>query len=194
MFMKAEYLAWWSLASAADKQTKTATTLADRAASMSPRIEVSALVPWTKAVLAVNGRRSARNAVQEAFRVGLETGNIDAFVTAYRACPILLRFLAKDREKHDQLKTVLERARDHALADSVGLRLPSAPEQPGPNVLSKREREVLQLVAQGLTNKEIGKTLFITEGTVKVHVRKICQKLGVRTRTEAAMRVSELSD
>ena len=49
-------------------------------------------------------------------------------------------------------------------------------------------------MTQGLTNKEIGRTLFITEGTAKVHVRKICQKLGARTRTEAAMRASELSD
>jgi DNA-binding NarL/FixJ family response regulator len=53
---------------------------------------------------------------------------------------------------------------------------------------------VVELVAGGLTNKEIGRTLFITEATVKVHVRKICRKLGVRTRTEAAMRAAELSD
>ncbi len=43
-------------------------------------------------------------------------------------------------------------------------------------------------------NREIGRTLFSAEGTAKVHVRRICQKLGVRTRTEAAARTSELSD
>jgi ATP/maltotriose-dependent transcriptional regulator MalT len=192
--MQAEYLALWSLAHAVAEQTREATTLAARAESMSRRIEVSALVPWTKAVLAVNGRHSGRTAAEDAFRITLETGNIDAFVTAYRACPELLKLLAKDEENHDQLKTILERARDHVLAESVGLRLPSAPEHDGPSILSKREREVLQLVMQGLTNKEIGRTLFITEGTAKVHVRKICQKLGARTRTEAAMRASELSD
>jgi DNA-binding CsgD family transcriptional regulator len=193
-FMKAEYLAWWSLALATAKEAKRATTLADRATSMSPRIEVSALVPWTRAVLAVNIRRSARLATQEAFRIGVETGNIDAFVTAYRACPELLQLLAKDRGNHDQLKTILERARDHTLAESVGLRLPAVAETEGPSLLTKREREVFELVAQGLSNKRIGRTLFITEGTAKVHVRKICRKLGVRTRTEAAMRISELSD
>ena len=59
---------------------------------------------------------------------------------------------------------------------------------------SRREREVLDLVSQGLTNKEIGRTLYIAEGTVKVHVRKICTKFGVRSRTEAAMRAAEMSD
>ena len=68
------------------------------------------------------------------------------------------------------------------------------PEAGGLSVLTRREREVLDLVSQGLSNKEIGRTLFIVEGTVKVHVRSICRKLGVRTRTEAAMRASELSD
>jgi ATP/maltotriose-dependent transcriptional regulator MalT len=192
--MHAEYLAWWSLAHAVAEQTRDATTLAAHAESMSRRIEVSALVPWTKAILAVNGPRSARDAAEGAFRIALESGNIDAFVAAYRARPELLELLVRDEANHSELRLILERARDHALAESVGLRLPPAPEQEGPTILSKREREVLQLVAQGLTNKEIGRTLFITEGTAKVHVRKICQKLGVRTRTEAAMRASELSD
>jgi DNA-binding NarL/FixJ family response regulator len=58
--------------------------------------------------------------------------------------------------------------------------------------LSKREREVLELLSQGLLNKEIARLLFISESTVKVHVRKICQKLGARTRTEAVMRACEL--
>jgi LuxR family maltose regulon positive regulatory protein len=192
--MHAEYLAWWSLAHAVAGQTRDATTLVARAECMSRRIDVSALVPWTKAVLAVNGRRSARNAAEGAFRVALESGNIDAFVSAYRARPELLELLVREKANHGELRIILERARDHALAQSVGLRLPSAPEPEGPRILSKREREVYQLVTQGLTNRQIGRTLFITEGTAKVHVRRICQKLGVRTRTEAAMRASELSD
>ncbi len=190
--MEAEYLAWWSLALAVAKQAREAAALSDRASLMSPRIEVRALIPWTRAVLAVNRRRSALSTAEEAFQIALDTGNIDAFVTAYRACPELLQLLAKDEVNHDQLKTILERARDHDLAQSVGLRLPSAPEQPGLAVLTKREREVLELVTQGLTNKEIGRVLFITEGTAKVHVRKIRQKLGARTRTDAAIRATEL--
>ena len=45
--------------------------------------------------------------------------------------------------------------------------------------LSRREQEVLQLVAQGMTNPRIAKALFITPGTVKVHVHHILEKLGV---------------
>jgi DNA-binding NarL/FixJ family response regulator len=51
--------------------------------------------------------------------------------------------------------------------------------------LSGREIDVLKLMGQGKSNKEIGSRLFITEGTVKSHVRRIFAKLGVITRTEA---------
>jgi two-component system NarL family response regulator len=60
-----------------------------------------------------------------------------------------------------------------------------APSQPE---LTPREREVLHLVALGITNREAAKALFISEATVKVHVRHIFEKLGVHTRTEAALR------
>jgi LuxR family maltose regulon positive regulatory protein len=58
--------------------------------------------------------------------------------------------------------------------------------------LSARELEVLQLVAQGLTNREIGERLFIALDTVKGHNRRLFGKLQVRTRTEAAARAREL--
>jgi DNA-binding NarL/FixJ family response regulator len=51
--------------------------------------------------------------------------------------------------------------------------------------LSPRELEVLQLVAKGLSNKEIGSALNIVEGTVKIHVTNILAKLGVLDRTQA---------
>jgi two-component system, NarL family, response regulator len=52
--------------------------------------------------------------------------------------------------------------------------------------LTTRELEVLQLMAAGKSNKEIGTVLLVTEGTVKAHVNSILQKLGVSGRTEAA--------
>jgi DNA-binding NarL/FixJ family response regulator len=52
--------------------------------------------------------------------------------------------------------------------------------------LTRREREVLPLVAAGLTNKRIAERLFISENTAGVHVSNILGKLGVGTRTEAA--------
>jgi len=51
--------------------------------------------------------------------------------------------------------------------------------------LSDREREVLQLLANGKTNKEIAAGLFVSEATVKTHVENILRKLGVTDRTEA---------
>ena len=58
--------------------------------------------------------------------------------------------------------------------------------------LSERELEVLRLVTAGLSNREIAEKLVISPGTAKTHVHNICGKLGVRNRTEAAVRAKEL--
>ena len=193
--MQAEYFAWWSLAHALTNNRREAMTMARLAETMSPRIEVNALVTWTRAVLrANNDEASKRTAIDNAFATALETGNIDAFVSAYRGCPEVLHVLVAERKNHDQLITFLGRAHDHRIAQTVGLTMPQLPAQNGLAILTRREQEVLDLVSQGLTNKEIGRTLYITESTVKVHVRKICTKFGVRSRTEAAMRAAEMSD
>ena len=61
-----------------------------------------------------------------------------------------------------------------------------------PEPLSEREIELLRLIASGLSNKEIGETLFITEGTVKNHITHILGKLSVRDRIQAALKAKEL--
>jgi two-component system, NarL family, nitrate/nitrite response regulator NarL len=53
--------------------------------------------------------------------------------------------------------------------------------------LTSREREILQLIGTGLTNREIGKQLFLSEKTIKHFVTNILQKLQVRSRVEAAL-------
>lgn len=58
--------------------------------------------------------------------------------------------------------------------------------------LSERELEILRLLAVGNSNREIAHRLFITEGTVKNHVTNILGKLGVRDRTQAALRAKEM--
>jgi DNA-binding NarL/FixJ family response regulator len=58
--------------------------------------------------------------------------------------------------------------------------------------LTKREYEIALLVGQGKSNKEIGQTLFITEGTVKNHLTKILDKLKLRDRTQLALLVKSL--
>jgi two-component system nitrate/nitrite response regulator NarL len=53
--------------------------------------------------------------------------------------------------------------------------------------LTERERQVLKTIAGGFSNKVIGHKLGITEGTVKVHVKNLLHKLGLRSRVEAAV-------
>jgi two-component system nitrate/nitrite response regulator NarL len=62
-----------------------------------------------------------------------------------------------------------------------------SPEASTKNVLTPREREVMDLVAQGLSNKHIGLQLRLQEKTVKHHMTQILTKLGVTNRTEAAL-------
>jgi DNA-binding NarL/FixJ family response regulator len=64
-------------------------------------------------------------------------------------------------------------------ASSVGSQLPQ---------LTQRERDVLRLLADGLSNEEIGKRLFISSETVRTHVRKAMSKLDADTRTQAVAR------
>ncbi|MFC4068927.1 response regulator [Actinoplanes subglobosus] len=71
-------------------------------------------------------------------------------------------------------------------------RLPAAPTGPDRDrekieALSGREREVLVLLAQGLSNAEIGQQLFVSEGTVKTHVYRLFTKLGCENRVQAAL-------
>jgi len=67
-----------------------------------------------------------------------------------------------------------------------------APDAGLPEPLSSREREILALLSQGLSNREIATRLSLAEGTVKNHITTILQKLGVEDRTQAALRAREL--
>ena len=75
-------------------------------------------------------------------------------------------------------------------------RLPDddAASRPQPLVvpLSDRELEVLRLLADGSSNREIAGALFLAEGTVKNHVTNVLAKLGARDRTQAALRARGL--
>ena len=67
-----------------------------------------------------------------------------------------------------------------------------APNAGLPEPLSERELEVLKLIAQGFSNREIAARLFLAAGTVKNYVTVILQKIGARDRTQAALRGREL--
>jgi ATP/maltotriose-dependent transcriptional regulator MalT len=61
-----------------------------------------------------------------------------------------------------------------------------------PEMLNERELGILRLLATGMSNKEIGKALFITVGTVKWHTSHIYSKLGVKNRGQAVAKAREL--
>jgi DNA-binding NarL/FixJ family response regulator len=58
--------------------------------------------------------------------------------------------------------------------------------------LSERELEILRLIAQGASNREIAGALFLAEGTIKNHVTNILGKLEVRDRTKAALKAKDI--
>lgn len=70
--------------------------------------------------------------------------------------------------------------------------LPEEVSQPVIEPLTERELEVLEELSRGLTNPEIAERLMVSLNTVKTHTRNISGKLGVRNRTEAAVRAQEL--
>lgn len=59
--------------------------------------------------------------------------------------------------------------------------------------LTEREREILSLLSRGASNREISETLFLASGTVKNHLSNILSKLGVRDRTQAALKARDLN-
>ncbi|MGO1973644.1 MAG: helix-turn-helix transcriptional regulator [Propionibacteriaceae bacterium] len=137
----------------------------------------------------------------------------EEFASAERAAPVTLtdhvglqrvRHLISDGERSAARTLALEllgRSTDRGahlatrrvreLCEGAGLRLVTEADQPagterGVDALTPREREVLELVARGLSNRAIGAALHISTKTASVHMSNILAKLGVRNRTEAA--------
>ncbi|WP_420829837.1 response regulator [Actinocatenispora thailandica] len=104
-------------------------------------------------------------------------------------------FLLKDALAADLLSAIRVVARGEAVvAPTVTRRLleryvGTGPAAPAPETVpvTAREREVLVLIARGLTNGEIAARLYVTEGTVKTHVRRLLAKLGLRDRVHAVV-------
>jgi LuxR family maltose regulon positive regulatory protein len=127
----------------------------------------------------------AMTALEHALRLAEPEGYVRLF--ADLGLP-MARLLQEARSRHvmpDYVDTLLAAFGTAAPPEMTGSHLLPEP-------LSPRERDVLRLVAVGLTNEEIAGRLFISPGTVKKHTGSIYGKLGVGNRTEAAARAREL--
>lgn len=62
--------------------------------------------------------------------------------------------------------------------------------KPNISLLSEREKEILKLMARGLTNEQIGKELFISQATAKIHIHQILKKLNAKNRVQAVAYVT----
>lgn len=184
--LASELLASHALARAGAGDVVRALELAGAAEAMSGTSETRICVPAARAVVALyaGDRALALTHANEALQVATATGMIESFVAAYRGCPELLNCLLEDKAAHDALSRVLALSGDRSSAslDMNGSVL----------ALSPREKEVLALLGHGLSNAEIASQLFIGLSTVKVHVRHIFEKLGVKSRTAAALRAVQV--
>jgi DNA-binding NarL/FixJ family response regulator len=177
-----EFLGWQALLYSASGVFDVALELALTAQETSRGLEAAALAATTRAVVALStgDSESAHSHVEKA----IATGVCDPILIAVRAIPDLGRQIATKRATADWLRRILIRSRDTSLAAGIGLRIPR-PAKPKQE-LTPRESEVHGLLAQGRTNEEIAKLLYISLSTTKVHVKHIYEKLGVRSRLEAA--------
>jgi DNA-binding NarL/FixJ family response regulator len=97
-----------------------------------------------------------------------------------------ISYLLKDALPDDLMRAVRAAARgESVLAPSVTQQLMGQVRRPGPGTLTDREKEVLQLVANGCSSRQAATALFIGEASIKTHLQHIYDKLGVRDRASA---------
>ncbi len=179
--LRAEYYAIRALVAACQGTKLDAQRLVSESVGLSTYLEPAAFAAMARAAIAAN--TGDLTCVAEHVSVALHTGHRDAVVIGCRACPAILKELAEQSGWVQELRDILRASRDVALAKSVGIVIPR--ETNRTSRLSGRETEVYELLAHGRTNPQIAQALFIAESTVKVHVRHIFEKLGVRSRVEA---------
>jgi DNA-binding NarL/FixJ family response regulator len=128
-----------------------------------------------------------RNRMRDLIRETAEAEFLDAFIVAYRAEPALLTLIRGSSSATRVAQRAMRSARDYGLARSAGVEAGAQDGDGRLEALTHREREVLELMCEGLSNAQLATRLFITESTVKVHVHNILTKLGVRTRLQAVL-------
>jgi DNA-binding NarL/FixJ family response regulator len=191
--MEGEVRSMRALALACSGAVEEAEAEIEASESITTHLKARGLRAFAKAVAADRrGAIAGRNEQLEIALVDAQVaGNADSFVATYRLAPNLLNVIVDTGlALSDFLRRPLV-TYDPRLAEKAGLNQRAIGIRP-PSLLTDREEEVLDLLRQGMSNREIAQTLWIAQSTAKVHVRHIFEKLGVRSRTEAALFGAEL--
>jgi DNA-binding NarL/FixJ family response regulator len=184
--LSGEYLGYRALALACAGDCAGSLEAADKAESASRwGIESRVLAAGARAVVLLT-QAGDTSGVDELMHVVLETGNSDSFVSVCLAHRRLLSTVLESDYRSD-VAVIFTRTENPTLLANLGTEERVAPTDQL-EVLTPREREVHDLLANGLTNRQIAEALFLSEKTVKVHVRHIYDKLGVRSRVIVALR------
>lgn len=191
-----ELLALFAVAAASCGELVKARHAADAAATVTGTIEAVRLTELARLIERAESAGREGPLRSDAASLALQcarTGTLDSLVTAYRAYPRLLELCVDDFRACAVVSELVPRSADQALAKGLGIDLPR-PVADVSELLTRREREVLRLLARGLSNREISRQLFIELSTTKVHVHNILRKLGADTRLQAALLAHGLLD
>jgi LuxR family transcriptional regulator, maltose regulon positive regulatory protein len=176
--MRAEYVATRALAFACAGRIEEAEHQLDTLTEVSTHPDASGLSIAARAVIAA--RQQDLVCVGNQLHKLRQLGILDPLIVAQRGSP--------------ELSAAVEELDDPSLIAFVKTKSNQAAKQESLlDSLTPRELQVLQLLTRGRTNREIAATLVIAEVTAKVHVRHILRKLGVRSRTEAAVLTTTLA-
>lgn len=157
-------------------------------------LECEALLLWARVALADKDSPAATAAMTQALSLAVAEGALRSVLDAGPELPRLLALVGQAAERHE-LGLFIARVR-LALGDAIPAQLTAVAPTPLPppaagwlaEPLSEREGEVLRLLAEGHTNRELAEHLVVAEGTIKTHLMNIYGKLGARNRTEAIAR------
>jgi ATP/maltotriose-dependent transcriptional regulator MalT len=178
---RADYIALRALIRASSGEATEAVRLASEARRTSSFRETVAMAAMAEAIARLDNSGALSTALYER---ALESEALDPIVLGLRASPQLTARIAESAHHRDRLTALLVSSCDAALARRVGIATPRSARRTSP--LSRRELEVHELISQGRTNREIAMALYISPSTAKLHVCHILEKLGVRSRVEAA--------
>jgi LuxR family maltose regulon positive regulatory protein len=160
---------------------------AERSARLGSALEI--LLLQTLALAARLDRAGALNALERTLTLAQPQGYIRLFVDEGSPMLILLRESLARGMMPDYVATLLSVFGTQHQAGSAPVAMALAP---GLSPLTAREREVLHLLSEGESNREIARRLVLSTGTVKKYVYNICGKLGVQSRTQALARARTL--